>query len=170
MENVFFRTYIFTENIRKKFKIKIPLFSSNLYVDWIHLDSSKQIEHILVRRRGRFMLWKYFLIVKNRAQGSFEKDIFEISLKQYLSYKENLITHIHKLRKNFSFKKDANVYKIVYDRYQDGFKKYSVITVTSETRHALKYFNINDIVQSPAEECILSGLDLIYYLQQKQSS
>ncbi len=170
MENIFFRTYIFEENIRKKFKIRVPLFSSNLYVDWIYLDSDNRIEHLLIRRRGRFLLWKYFLIVKKRTQGGLEKDMFEISLKEYLSYKENSITHIHKMRKNFSFKKDAHTYKIVYDRYQDSFKKFAVITLTSESQHALKYFSINDIVQCPAEECILTGLDLIDYLHQKQSS
>ncbi len=171
MENIFFKTYIFSENIRKKFKFKIPLFSSKLYLDWIYLDSSKQIEHILVKRRGRFLLWNYFLIVKNYdLEGRPRKIVDEINYTQYISYKENSICHIHKKRRKFSFIKDNRKYAITYDVYGNILKNFSVITVTGESQHSLKYFHSTDIVNCPSEECILSGLDLIYYLQQKRLS
>ncbi len=60
MENIFFQTYIFSENIRKKFKVKIPLFSSNLYIDWIFLELNKQKEQLLVKRRGQFFFVEIF--------------------------------------------------------------------------------------------------------------
>ncbi len=93
--------------------------------------------------------------------------MYEIVLNDYISYKKNSITRIHKMRKKFSFKKGSYTYNIVYDRYKDSFKKFSVITVTSDSQHAMKDFSINDIVECPTEKCSLAGLDLVHYLAKK---
>ncbi len=169
MESIFFKTYIFQENIRKNFKIKIPLFSSTLYLDWIYLDSRKEIEHILVKRRGRLMIFKYFLIVKNHSlDGESRKIEDTITHAQYLSYKQNSITHVVKKRKKFSYSKDGKTFEITYDRYQNNLAPLSVITVNSQREEDLRIFNINDLVSSLAEESQLSGLELVYHIIKKR--